>query len=49
MVIGVCGRYTFFTDKELQEVDEIIGKINEEIRQEKMKTGEYRLLIRCRF
>jgi putative SOS response-associated peptidase YedK len=40
MVIGVCGRYTFFTDKELREVDEIIEKINEEIRQEKMKTGE---------
>lgn len=36
----MCGRYTFFTDKELQEVDEIIEKINEEIRQEKMKTGE---------
>lgn len=36
----MCGRYTFFTDKELQEVDEIIEKISHDIQQEKMKTGE---------
>lgn len=36
----MCGRYTFFTDKELQEVDEIIEKISNEIQQEKMKTGD---------
>lgn len=39
-MIELCGRYTFFTDKELQEVDEIIEKISNEIQQEKMKTGE---------
>jgi len=36
----MCGRYTFFTDKELQEVDEIIEQISNEIQLEKMKTGE---------
>ena len=36
----MCGRYTFFTDKELQEVDDIIEKISNEIQKEKMKTGE---------
>jgi len=36
----MCGRYTFFTDKELQEVDEIIDQISNEIQLEKMKTGE---------
>jgi len=36
----VCGRYTFFTDKELQEVDEIIDQISNEIQLEKAKTGE---------
>ncbi|HVI42254.1 MAG TPA: SOS response-associated peptidase [Anaerovoracaceae bacterium] len=36
----MCGRYTFFTDKELQEVDEIIEQISNEIQLEKMKVGE---------
>ena len=36
----MCGRYTFFTDKELQEVDEIIEQISNEIQLEKMKAGE---------
>ncbi len=36
----MCGRYTFFTDKELQEVDEIIDQISNEIQLEKVKTGE---------
>jgi hypothetical protein len=36
----VCGRYTFFTDKELSEIDEIIEQISNDIQREKMKTGE---------
>ncbi|MDF3001039.1 MAG: hypothetical protein K0Q48_1158 [Bacillota bacterium] len=36
----MCGRYTFFTDKELQEVDEIIDQISNEILLEKMQAGE---------
>jgi len=36
----MCGRYTFFTDKELQEVDEIIEQISNEIMLENMKAGE---------
>lgn len=36
----MCGRYTFFTDRELQEVDEIIEQISNEIQLEKMKKGE---------
>lgn len=43
----MCGRYTFYTDKELKEVDEIIQQISEDIQREKnqqekreMKTGE---------
>ncbi|MDD3169409.1 MAG: SOS response-associated peptidase [Eubacteriales bacterium] len=36
----MCGRYTFFTDKELQEVDEIIDQISNEIQLENIKTGE---------
>lgn len=36
----MCGRYTFFTDKELQEVDDIIEQISSDIRLENMKTGE---------
>lgn len=37
---AMCGRYTFFTDKELQEVDEIIDQISNEILMEKMQPGE---------
>lgn len=36
----MCGRYTFFTDKELQEVDEIIEQISNDIQLEKMKAGD---------
>lgn len=36
----MCGRYTFFTDKELREVDEIIDQISNEIQLEKVQTGE---------
>lgn len=36
----MCGRYTFFTDKELQEVDDIIEQISNDIQLENMKTGE---------
>lgn len=36
----MCGRYTFFTDKELSEIDEIIEQISNDIQREKMKTGE---------
>jgi len=36
----MCGRYTFFTDKELREIDDIIDKISQDIQFEKMKTGE---------
>ena len=36
----MCGRYTFYTDQELREVDEIIQKISDDINREKMKTGE---------
>jgi len=36
----MCGRYAFFTDRELQEIDEIIEKISDDISRDKMKTGE---------
>jgi putative SOS response-associated peptidase YedK len=36
----LCGRYTFFTDKELSEIDEIIEQVSNEVQLEKMKTGE---------
>lgn len=36
----MCGRYTFYTDKEIQEVDEIIEKLSDDPLLEKMKTGE---------
>ena len=39
-VVAMCGRYTFFTDKELQEVDDIIEQISDDIQREKMNTGE---------
>lgn len=39
-VVGMCGRYTFFTDKELKEIDDIIEQISDDIQREKMKTGE---------
>ena len=36
----MCGRYTFFTDKELQEVDDIVEKISRDLQMDKMKTEE---------
>lgn len=36
----MCGRYTFFTDKELREIDEIIEKVSNDINVKEMKTGE---------
>lgn len=36
----MCGRYAFFTDRELQEIDEIIEQISDDIQRDKMKTGE---------
>lgn len=36
----MCGRYTLFTDKEIQELEDIIAKIDDDVRKEKMKTGE---------
>lgn len=36
----MCGRYAFFTDRELQEIDEIIEQISDDIQREKLKTGE---------
>ena len=36
----MCGRYTFFTDKELQEVDDIVEKISRDLQLDKMNTGE---------
>lgn len=39
-VIEMCGRYTFFTDKELQEADEIIEQISNEVLLEHMRAGE---------
>jgi len=36
----MCGRYTLFTDRELKEVDDIIDKIDNDIKRDKMKTGE---------
>ncbi len=36
----MCGRYAFFTDRELQEIDDIIEQISDDIQRDKMKTGE---------
>jgi len=36
----MCGRYTFFTDRELSEIDEIIEQISNEIQLEKMQAGD---------
>jgi len=30
----MCGRYTFFTDQELKEVDDIIEKIDNDIKRD---------------
>lgn len=36
----MCGRYAFFTDKELREIHDITEKVSNDIQHEKMKTGE---------
>lgn len=36
----MCGRYTFFTDREIREVEEILKKIDNEVNRDKLKTGE---------
>lgn len=36
----MCGRYTLFTDRELEELNDIIEKIDNDIKRDQMKTGE---------
>ncbi len=36
----MCGRYAFFTDKELDEIDKIIEEVNKNSKDRQMKTGE---------
>ncbi len=36
----MCGRYTFFTDKELKEIDDIIEQVSNDVKAKEMKTGE---------
>lgn len=36
----MCGRYTFYTDKELQEIDDIVRQVSNDINYDRMKTGE---------
>jgi len=36
----MCGRYTFFTEREIREVEDIIREIDKDIKREKLKTGE---------
>lgn len=36
----MCGRYTLFTDKELDEIDKIIEEVNRNSKNREMKTGE---------
>jgi len=36
----MCGRYTLFTDREIQDLEDIIAKIDDDAKKEKMKTGE---------
>lgn len=36
----MCGRYAFFTDRELREIDEIIEQISDDIQRDQLKTGE---------
>lgn len=36
----MCGRYTFFTDKKLQEIDEIVEQVSNEILLEQVEAGE---------
>ncbi|MDD4778876.1 MAG: SOS response-associated peptidase [Fermentimonas sp.] len=36
----MCGRFAFFTDKEIKEVEEIIEQIDKDVNKDKLKTGE---------
>ncbi len=36
----MCGRFTFYTDKELQEIDDIVRQVSNDINYDRMKTGE---------
>lgn len=36
----MCGRFTFYTDKELQEIDEIVRQVSNDINYGRVKTGE---------
>lgn len=36
----MCGRYAFFTDRELAEIDEILDQIDKDMNRDRMKTGE---------
>lgn len=38
--INMCGRYTFFTEREIREVEDIIKEIDKDIKRDKLKTGE---------
>ena len=36
----MCGRYAFFTDRELAEIDEILDQLDKDMNRDRMKTGE---------
>jgi len=36
----MCGRYTLFTDKELNEIKDIIEQVSNDTQRSRMKTGE---------
>lgn len=36
----MCGRYTFFTDREIGDIEEIIDQIDKDVNRDKLKTGE---------
>ncbi len=36
----MCGRYTLFSDREIRDLEDIIAKIDADVRKEKLKTGE---------
>jgi putative SOS response-associated peptidase YedK len=40
MVMDMCGRYTLFTDRELQDIDDIINQLANDPNFGRMKTGE---------
>ena len=36
----MCGRYTLFTDREIEDLEDILAKIDDDVKKERMKTGE---------